>query len=307
MRKLSNRQIRWIIRQMREGEESTFRIARQYGITPRYVRMLHRRYQNVQEYLIDKIKIQKCGRKKKDLTKDEEMEIIQTKREYPDLGAIALEGILKRNGIIISHNRIHRYLKSSGLAKTEPKKGRRRKYIRYERKRSNSLWHTDWHETNLGNLIAFIDDASRFIVSYGIYKNATTDNSIKTYYTATQKYGIPRQLMSDHGTQFCKDENQNYRFRKEIQKNGTQHILSRVKHPQSNGKMERFFYTFERLLNYFDRVEDAIAYYNFKRPHMSLEKDGKITTPYEAYILKRPKSNRRFLNENVQTILSRGS
>lgn len=307
MRKLNNRQMRWIIREMRKGEQSTFRIARLNGITPRYARMLHKRYQNVQGYLIDQLKIQRCGRKTKFLTRDEEMKIIETKREYPDLGAVMMETILKSRGVMISHNRIHRYLKSSGLAKTEPRKGRRRKYIRYERKRSNSLWHTDWHETGLGNLIAFIDDASRFIVSYGIYKNATTDNSIKTYYEATGRYGIPRQLMSDHGTQFCKDENQNYRFRKEIQKNGTQHILSRVKHPPSNGKTERFFYTFERLMKHFDGVDEAIAYYNFKRPHMSLEKDGRPTTPYEAYILKRSKTNGRFLNENVQTILSRGS
>ncbi|MCL4375273.1 hypothetical protein M1394_00530 [Candidatus Marsarchaeota archaeon] len=72
--------------------------------------------------------------------------------------------------------------------------------------------------------------------------------------------------MSDHGSQFCKDENDNYRFGKEVEKNGTRHILARVKHPQSNGKMERFFYTFERLLNYFDDVDEAIKYYNFKRP-----------------------------------------
>ncbi|MFP3295941.1 MAG: hypothetical protein RXN81_07450 [Caldisphaera sp.] len=28
----------------------------------------------------------------------------------------------------------------------EPKKWRRKKWIRYEREYSNSLWHVDWHE-----------------------------------------------------------------------------------------------------------------------------------------------------------------
>jgi putative transposase len=269
--------------------------------------MLYRRYQAVPDYLVDTIRLKRCGRKPKAITEYEETEIMKAKNEYPDMGAGAIEKILKGRGVRISHNRIHRYLKSNNLANTEPRKGRRRKYVRYEKKRSNILWHTDWHETKLGQLIAFIDDHSRFIVSYGIYKNATTDNSIKAYYEGVSKYGIPKLLMSDHGSQFCKDENDNYRFRKEVEKNGTKHILARVKHPQSNGKMERFFYTFERLLNYFDDVDEAIKYYNFKRPHMSLERDGKPVTPYEAFVLKNKALKERLLNENTQSILSRGS
>ena len=64
--------VAWIIREIRTGEQSTFRIARQNGITPRYARMLHKRYQDVQGYLIDQVKIQECGRKRKVLTRDED-------------------------------------------------------------------------------------------------------------------------------------------------------------------------------------------------------------------------------------------
>jgi putative transposase len=307
MKKINLRQLRWIIRQRRAGELSVYQIARQQGITPRYVRMLHRRYQGVPDYYICKIRLKKCGRKPKALTRHEIDGIMSAKREYPDMGAVSIEKILRSKGISISHNRIHQYFKANALANTEPKKGRRRKYVRYERHYSNSLWHTDWHETKLGNLIAFLDDHSRFIVSYGIYRNATTNNSLKAYYEAIDKYGIPKQLMSDHGTQFCKDPEYNYKFRNEIEKRGTQHILARVKHPQSNGKMERFFYTFERLMKYFDDVDKAVEYYNFKRPHMSLERDGKSITPYEAFVLKNKAFRERLLNENTQTILSRGS
>jgi hypothetical protein len=108
--------------------------------------------------------------------------------------------MLKGRGVRISHNRIHRYLKSNNLANTEPRKWRRRKYVRYEKKRSNILRHTYWHETKPGQL-------------------------------------IPKLSMSDHGSQFCNDENNNYRFRNDVEKNGTKHILARVKHPQSNGRM----------------------------------------------------------------------
>ncbi len=64
MRKLTNRKVRWVIREMRKGEQSTYRIAKQQGITPRYARMLYRRYQGVQGYLLDQIKLQKPGRAK---------------------------------------------------------------------------------------------------------------------------------------------------------------------------------------------------------------------------------------------------
>lgn len=289
---------------MEKGEQSVYRIARQQNVTPRHVRRIYKRYRDVPKTMVDQIRIQRCGRKPKIMTNEEVMQIVEVKTEYPDMGAVSLEKILRGRGVLLSHNRIHRYLRSKGLANIEPKKGKRRKWVRYERKHSNSLWHTDWHETALGQFIAFIDDRSRFIVSYGLFKNATTDNSIKVYYDGVKNYGIPKQLISDHGTQFCKDPDHNYKFRKEVEKNGTQHILARVKHPQSNGKMERFFYTFEKLLRYFRNIDDAIAYYNFKRPHTSLEKDGRLVTPYEAFVEQR--RTERFLNEEVQTIMSRG-
>lgn len=286
---------------------SVYRIAKQQEITPRYVRMLRRRYQDVPNYQIEKIRMQKCGRKPILLTNYEEADIMTVKANYPDLGAVNLEKILKRDGINISHNKIHQCLKLNGLANTEPKKGRRRKWVRYERKHANSLWHTDWHETALGQLIAYLDDASRYIVAFGIFKHATTENSLKVFYEGLRICGIPKQLLTDHGSQFCKDENENYKFRNEVQSKGTQLILARIKHPQTNGKQEKFHHTFDRLLRYFDNPDDAVSYYNFQRPHTSLEKDGKLVTPYEAFILKGGKVDKRFLNENVQTILSRGT
>ena len=47
-----------------------------------------------------------------------------------------------------------------------------------------SLWHTDWYLIENDDrwsgkwLIAYLDDASRFIVGYGIFDEATTENAI---------------------------------------------------------------------------------------------------------------------------------
>ncbi|HEC87436.1 MAG TPA: hypothetical protein ENI49_06215, partial [Thermoplasmatales archaeon] len=44
MRKLNQRKIRWIIREMEKGERSVYRIAKLQNVTPRWVRELYRRY-----------------------------------------------------------------------------------------------------------------------------------------------------------------------------------------------------------------------------------------------------------------------
>jgi hypothetical protein len=61
--------------------------------------------------------------------------------------------------------------------KDEPHKQRRRKWVRYERRYSNSLWHADWFEQPHEQIILFEDDASRFITGFGVFSNANAENS----------------------------------------------------------------------------------------------------------------------------------
>src|SRR5438552_11048807 len=79
----------------------------------------------------------------------------------------------------IPHNRIHRVMRSMGMAKDEPRKQIRKKWIRYERKYSNSLWHTDWTLIEgTGWLIAYLDYASRFVLSFCMFHVVTSDHSV---------------------------------------------------------------------------------------------------------------------------------
>ena len=74
------RQLRWIVRERRKGALSAYQIARQQQITPRYVRMLYRRYQAMLDYLVDTIRLKRCGRKPKVITEYEETEIMKAKK-----------------------------------------------------------------------------------------------------------------------------------------------------------------------------------------------------------------------------------
>ena len=73
-------------------------------------------------------------------------------------------------------------------------------------------------------------------------------------------------------------------FESALLETGISLINSRPYHPQTNGKIERFFGTLESKLSHFDSLVDFIGYYNEKHLHMSLDlEDGSMRTPREAF------------------------
>ena len=42
--------------------------------------------------------------------------------------------------------RVYRVMKEEGLLYSKARKHVRRRWVRWEREHSNSLWHADWHE-----------------------------------------------------------------------------------------------------------------------------------------------------------------
>ena len=85
------------------------------------------------------------------------------------------------------------------------------------------------------------------ILAYGEFDRATTENSIKLVQEVIDKYKhikVIREIISDHGTQFCANKtdshgNSKHSFSGFLKSNGIKQILRRVKHPQSNGKVEK--------------------------------------------------------------------
>ena len=106
---------------------------------------------------------------------------------------VRLEKIIKnRMGIHILHRTIHRILKDEKIAKKHPRKSRRRKWIRYERRYSNSLWHTDYKTLPDGRyFVSYMDDASRLIVGSGVFDEQTTENAITVLKKACLLYTSP--------------------------------------------------------------------------------------------------------------------
>ena len=276
MKKLNKKKIRWIVREGKNRNMGFYTIAKVQNITSRHARRVFKKYSNCKDPVL-----LRAGRKPRDITEEERNIVIKAYNEIR-VSAVMLEQYLNEKGIHINHNRIHKILLEAKLAKEEQKKKHRRRWVRYERKHSNSLWHTDWFEHKGKQCILYIDDASRFIPCYGEFSNANTKNSIIVFKQGL-KHNIPKQVMSDHGTQF------DNHFTEQIEEIGSKHIKSRIKHPQSNGKAERAVGTMKHLWNELGSLKKAVDHYNYKKPHMSLT-NGRLRTPYQAFIEKMRKS-----------------
>jgi transposase len=215
--------------------------------------------------------------------------IIDLKKKY-SWGACKIETFFRKKGFFVSHNKINQVLQYEGLVKTKMGKREKPKYISYEAENINEQWHIDWSIDPLTKkkLLAIIDDKSRFLVYAGLYDEATAKNSAKGLQIAINVYGAPKELVSDNGTHFKKAHSKrtpNKAMKELEEKYEIKHIFIRPYHPQSNGKIERWFGSYKGefpRMNY-EKVYDCLTYveyYNYERIHQSLNYE----TPAHIYL-----------------------
>ena len=289
---LDESQVEWIIKAKNEGKKTNEDIARIQGISTRRVRQLYSSYRRTGTIPV----LKRPGRPRGPDVTDGERVLIKEAHEKFRLCACYLEDVvLAEYGVKINHNRIHRVLREEGLALDEPRKQRRRKWIRYEREHSNSLWHTDWHrikdERWKGQwLTCYEDDASRCIVGHGVYPTLTSSYSVEVLDRAIRRFGRPRSILSDHGSTFYAVESQARdkgltEFEKYLLKNKIRFIMGRVDHPQTNGKIEKFFDIFEKKVRFFNSIDEFMSWYNEVRPHGAFDL-SKVETPIHMFYKK---------------------
>ena len=122
------------------------------------------------------------------------------------------------------------------MARNEPKKSGRRKWVLYERTHSNSMWHTDYKQLDDGRwFLCYEADASRFVTGYGVFEHATTENALTVLDDAIKSHGKPASIMADHGAQFYANEGEVKRngeseFERRLVELEICQILARVRH-----------------------------------------------------------------------------
>lgn len=185
---------------------------------------------------------------------------------------------MRKKGFTVSERQIQKIYKKHGLKMKKHRRPSQIKFVKYEWPKPNMLWHTDWTQCPFTGayLIAFIDDYSRFIVHAEYFANASTENTLIAFAMAIKKYGKPDAILTDNGVQF----HVNGPFEEFCKREGIHHILGRVHHPQTNGKIERWFGTYKQeFKDGEDTLDSFVKFYNTERLHQGIN----YLTPIERY------------------------
>jgi transposase InsO family protein len=79
-------------------------------------------------------------------------------------------------------------------------------------------------------LITAIDDCSRYVVNWGLYREQTADNVLEVLRGGLAKHGAPKEILTDQGAQF-KHWGGVTQFEKLLGKLNIHHIKARAHHP----------------------------------------------------------------------------
>jgi transposase InsO family protein len=228
--------------------------------------------------------------------------ILMLKEQNPEWGCQRISDMLLRGPALpASPGAVAKVLKEAGYELEEvPTRPHPAKQVRrFERASPGQLWQTDLFTFTLKRqnrrvyLVAFMDDHSRFIVGYGLHATQSASLVLEVFRSSIVSYGPPQEVLTDNGTQYVTWRGKSA-FAKECERQGIKQIVSKPKHPQTLGKIERFWGTLWRdcvqaavFLDLDDartRIGHFIDHYNFQRPHQGI--DG--LTPADRFFQAAP-------------------
>ena len=266
--------------------------ARSYGISPWTMRCWIKRYQaEGPKGLEPRPRGPKPGsgglRRVSEVVRDE---IARTKSRFPSFGFKKVRDYLRRfQGVQVSTGTVARTLKEREVEPAVPQAKRRRKNPRprrFERSRPGELWQSDITSFVLSRpgtrvyLVVFLDDFSRYIVSFGLHVQMRAAHVSEVLLEGTARYGKPMEVLTDQGPQYFTWRGKSA-FQKLLAREGIRHVVARSHHPQTVGKCERLWETvnqefWERarpndLADARTRLSHFIAHYNFFRPHQGID------------------------------------
>ena len=166
------------------------------------------------------------------------------KRKHPEVGYRRLAYMMLDEGVVaVTPSSVYRVLKEAGLSsKWTPAGGGTSRQGFEQPIRPHEQWHTDIAYLNiLGTYYFFIgvlDGYSRAIVHHEVRTDMTTLDVQVVIERALEKLPeeAPRpRIITDNGGQYVASE-----FKAYLRERDISHSRARPRHPQSNGKIERF-------------------------------------------------------------------
>jgi len=181
---------------------------------------------------------------------------------------------------------IHRILLRHGLVAAEDRQ--RPALQRFERPQPNELWQMDfkgmptaWHPEGLLPL-SVLDDHSRYLLGLRALHQTGMQGVRETLEEIFSRDGLPLQMLMDHGTPWWNMQGAGWtQLSVWLMQQGIELRFSGYRHPQTQGKVERFHSSLHRALRYRGRPrrrEDWQSWldgfrqqYNHERPHEALD------------------------------------
>jgi len=211
-----------------------------------------------------------------------EHQVIAVRQRYPDWGARKLQVLLQRQGVTLPAGTIHRILLRHGLVADEDRRQLATK--RFQREYPNELWQMDFkspigYDTHVGPL-SLLDDCSRYLVTLAETRTTRAEVVREALVEAFQRGGVPAAMLMDHGTPWWNGKAVSGLTWLSVwlMQQGIGLHWSGFRHPQTQGKVERFHGSLDRTMRKRglpaeQRQAWLDAYrqeYNEVRPHESL-------------------------------------
>jgi transposase InsO family protein len=212
--------------------------------------------------------------------------VIALRAEY-GWGGKKLVSLLDAEGIVLAPRTIDRIIRREGL--TRPDVAPAPALGRFERPAANDLWQMDakghypLQPRGRCHPLSIVDDHSRYAVGLVALTRLDTGGVRTALIRCFEQYGVPAAMLMDHGVPWWSAANATglttlsvFLLNQEIRL-----LFGRVRHPQTQGKVERFHRTLgERLrwwgvpttLRGFTRAFAVFRdEYNEVRPHEALQ------------------------------------
>ena len=232
------------------------------------------------------------GRGIKQISKEQEAAIIDTRKANPGYGPGQVRSQLRRQGKTISIRTIRKVMEADGYSPSRKKK-KNRDWQQFEAERPLELTQMDILELFINKLklylILLIDDFSRFILGFRLLDKTSIDEVIDLMSASIARFGKMEELLTDRGFVFYSWRGIN-RFELYLETQRIEHTHARPHHPQTLGKVEALNRRIQSELfakQQFSTAHQAtvavqkwVEHYNYQRPHQGL---GGLLTPAERF------------------------
>jgi transposase InsO family protein len=181
-----------------------------------------------------------------------ERKVVRARQDHPDWGARKLHVVLAREGVPVPANTIHRILLRHDLVLEEDR--RTPAVQRFERAQPNELWQMDfkgpkgWPQA-VGPL-SVLDDHSRYLIALAANGSTRGEPVREQLEEAFQRCGVPEGMLLDHGTPWGSTQSPSGQTQVSLwlMRQGIRLHWCGIRHPQTQGKVERFHGSLVRAL-----------------------------------------------------------